>query len=220
MKNIHTNLHTFLTRGTILGTFLICLLGLGYLAGHFNPVQAAVPNQIPTGTIPTVTSTPGGAYVTVRIDLDQSFVNLRAGPNPTYDKVGVLLVGQKAPVKGRSPGGEWYLVEYPGAPGGTAWVYAYLVNVSAGAIPVVELPPTPTPLVTPTINPTFAAQFIITIMPTRLPTFTPPAPLAIPTFTNDATGSELARGVPMGMVIIGLAAVGIFLGLVSFIQNR
>lgn len=184
------------------------------------PVKASNPNQIPTGKVPTVTSTPGGAFVTVRIDLDQSFVNLRSGPNATYDKVGVLLIGQKVPVKGKSPAGEWYLVDYPGAPGGEAWVYAYLVNVSAGQIPVIELPPTPTPRVTPTINPTFAAQFVITMAPTRLATFTPPPPLIIPTYAEVSGGTDLPGGVPMGMVIIGLGAIGLFIGLISFIQNR
>ena len=182
-------------------------------------MEAAEKEQIPTGKIPTVTSTPGGAYVTVRIDLDQNFVNLRAGPNPTYEKVGVLLIGQKAPAKGRSPGGEWYLIEYPGAPGGVAWVYAYLVNVSAGQIPVVEIPPPPTPLVTATINPTFAAQFVITLVPTRLATFTPPPALTIPTFTSGSSGG-IATGVPMGMIIIGLISIGVFLGLISFVQSR
>lgn len=158
--------------------------------------------------------------MTVRIDLDQSFVNLRAGPNSTYyDKVGVLLIGQKVPAKGRSPGGDWILVEYPGAPGGTAWVYKYLVNVSAGELPIVEPPPTPTPLVTPTINPTFAAQFLITVAPTHLATFTPPPPLIIPTFA-DANLSAPTVGIPMGMVIIGLIGLGFFVGLISIIQNR
>ena len=220
MKNINLSYTGICKRGIILTILLLACLLVSFGINQPARVEAADPYQIPTGKVPTVTSTPGGAYVTVRVDLDQNFVNLRAGPNPTYEKVGVLFIGQKAPAKGRSPGGEWYLVEYPGAPGGVAWVYAYLVNVSAGQIPVVELPPTPTPLVTPTINPTFAAQFVITIAPTRLATFTPPPPLNIPTFTSSSSGSDLARGVPMGMIIIGLAAVGLFLGLISFIQNR
>lgn len=194
------------------------MLSVSFLNLH--NAQASDQDQIPTGKVPTVTSTPGGAFVTVRIDLDQSFVNLRAGPNSTYyDKVGVLLIGQKVPAKGRSPGGDWILVEYPGAPGGTAWVYKYLVNVSAGELPIVEPPPTPTPLVTPTINPTFAAQFLITVAPTHLATFTPPPPLTIPTFT-DASSSTPTVGIPMGMIIIGLIGLGFFVGLFSLIQNR
>lgn len=218
MENTKHSQTNIFFRTAIILAFLVCGLILTY-GMDLPSVKAEAEQQIPTGKVPTVTSTPGGAYVTVRIDLDQPFVNLRAGPNPTFDKVGVLLINQKAPVKGRSPGGEWYLIEYPGAPGGVAWVYAYLVNISAGQVPVVEPPAIPTPLVTATINPTFAAQFVITIAPTRLATFTPPPPLTIPTFT-DSSGTADGIGVPMGMVIIGLAAIGLFVGLISFIQGR
>jgi len=59
---------------------------------------------------------------------------------------------------------------------------------------------------------------VITLEPTRLPTYTAPAPLVIPTFTIES-GSVLS-GVPMGLIILGLAALGIFLGVVAFAQGR
>jgi hypothetical protein len=82
---------------------------------------------------------------------------------------------------------------------------------------VVEPPPTPTPLYTPTIDPTLAAQFIVTNAPTRLPTYTPPPPLAIPTFQSAPAG--VASKLPMGLLIIITIAMGVFLGLVSLFQR-
>lgn len=182
------------------------------------PVSAGVtPQQVTLSPLPTVTGTPVGVTITVKLDQEQ--INVRAGPGTTYPLVGVLLAGQKVPAKGRSVGGEWILVVYPGAPGGVGWVYAPLVDPSGGALPVVEPPPTPTPLVTATIDPTLAAQFIITTIPTRLPTFTPPPPLVIPTFQASAGGFSIS-GVPMGLVIVALAALGIFLGIFSLAQGR
>lgn len=175
--------------------------------------------QIPTVAVPTVTGTIAGPMAVVKSGPEPQ-INLRSGPSSLYERVGVLLVGQRVPAKGRSPKSEWVLVDYPGAPGGTAWVYSLYVDIfpPASQLPIVEPPPTPTPAQTATIDPTLAAKFIVTSMPTRLPTFTPPAPLAIPTFTAD-DGPSLA-GVPMGFVILGLAMLGIFFGVVAFAQGR
>jgi hypothetical protein len=186
------------------------------------PVQASsLPSgqmQLPTVAIPTVTGTPSGPMAVV-IPGNEPQINLRSGPGSLYDKVGVLLVGQSVPAKGRSPKGEWTLVEYPGVPGGTAWVYSLYIEVKPPTqLPIVEPPPTPTPAQTATIDPTLAAKFIITVAPTRLPTYTPPAPLNIPTFTAVSDTSNV--GVPMGFVILGLAALGVFFGIVAFSQGR
>lgn len=184
---------------------------------RLTPVMASGFPQMPTGSIPTVTSTAMGAAVTVKLDQDQ--INVRSGPGTLYPKVGVLLAGQVIPAKGKSPGGEWILVDYPGVEGGAAWLYAPLVDLVPGSVlGIVEPPPTPTPLQTSTINPTLAAQFIVTSVPTRLPTFTPPPPLQIPTFT--AVEASARGGVPPGLIIISLITVGALLGVVSFTQRR
>lgn len=184
---------------------------------RLTPVIASGFPQMPTVAIPTVTSTAMGAAVTVKLDQEQ--INVRSGPGTLYPKVGVLLAGQVIPAKGKSPGGEWILVDYPGVEGGTAWLYAALVDLVPGSVlPIVEPPPTPTPLQTSTINPTLAAQFIVTSVPTRLPTFTPPPPLQIPTFTAVETSTK--GGVPPGLVIISLITVGALLGVVSLTQRR
>jgi hypothetical protein len=185
---------------------------------QMTPVMASGFPQQPTVLIPTVTGTPIGAAVTVKSDQEQ--INVRSGPGTLYPKVGVLLAGQVIPAKGKSPGGEWILVDYPGVEGGMAWLYAPLVDLVPGSVlEIVEPPPTPTPLFTPTINPTLAAQFIVTTVPTRLPTFTPPPPLQIPTFQAVDTGGS-NTGVPPGLIIISLITVGGLLGVVSFTQRR
>ena len=183
-----------------------------------SPVNASPLPQQPTGSIPTVTSTVGGPIVTVRSD-NEEYVNVRSGPDIFYEKVGVLLAGQQLPAKGRSAGGDWILVEYPGVEGGQAWVYAPFVNITAGSLPIVEPPPTPTPQYTATIDPTLAAQFIVTNEPTRLPTFTEPAALVIPTFTDQGVAGGVGS-LPMGLIIIILAVSGIFIGLFTLTQGR
>ena len=172
--------------------------------------------QQPTVNIPTVTGSPSGPIAVVNPDQDQ--INVRSGPSVDYPIVGVLVAGQRVPAFGRSPGGDWVLVEYQGVPGGKAWVYSFLVTLQ-GSLPIVEPPPTPTPLVTPTIDPTLAAQFIIEIKPTRLPTYTPPPPLVIPTFTVPPV-SQSTAGIPVGFVIIGMAVVGIFGIFISLLRGR
>jgi uncharacterized protein YraI len=180
-------------------------------------VQAGLPLQQPTGSIPTVTSSPSGPIAVVTFEYDQ--INIRSGPdNAIYPIVGVLVAGQKVEALGRTPGGSWIQIAYPGVPGGTAWVYAYLVELR-GNVPIVEPPPTPTPQVTPTIDPTLAAQFIIDIAPTRLPTYTPPPPIIIPTYTVSPV-SQSPVGVPMGFVIIGMGVVGVFGMLISLLRGR
>jgi hypothetical protein len=196
--------------------FIVVLLA-GIMGARI--VNASPNIQIPTGAVPTVTGTPTGPMVTVRLDLDRDSINVRGGPGTYYPIIGLLLVGQQVPAKGRTSGGMWYLIYYPGVPGSVGWISADLVNIEPGSLPVVEPPPTPTPLITPTINPTLAAQFIITEVPTRLPTYTAPAPLVIPTF-QDSTGSSLPANIPMGLVIISILIFGVLLLIFSFVSNR
>lgn len=205
-------------RPIILTLSISLLLTLSWFGSAF--AQSANPTQMPTPTafIPTVTGTPiGGLIVTVN-ELEPQ-INVRSGPGSDYEKVGVLLAGQSVVAKGRSPKGEWILVDYPGIQGGVAWVYSIYVSIPSGELPVVEPPATPTPRYTATIDPTLAARFIVTPIPSRAPTFTPPAALVIPTFPAQASSTG-AGGIPMGMVIIGLGGLGTLLGLVSLIRGR
>lgn len=163
----------------------------------------------------TVTGTPEGPSIIV-----PEQVNVRLGPGTDYDKVGVLIAGQEEPALGRSPGGEWIQIAYPGVPGNVAWVYApFVVLESNRGLPIIEPPPTPTPRVTPTIDPTLAAQFNLgQAPPTRLPTFTPVEPVILPTF--EPAQIEQSRGLPPILAILGFFVVGLFGVVISFLRGR
>ena len=197
---------------------LLALVGVFILSVAQTRALASNPAQQPTVAIATVTSTPSGPMAVV-VPGPEPQINLRSGPNTTYDLVGVLLVGQKVPAKGRSPGGSWIMVEYPGIPGGVAWVWSAYVRIDPPVdLPIVEPPPTPTPAVTNTIDPTLAAKFVVTMAPTRLATYTPPPPLNIPTFA--VSNGAVVGNIPMGLIIVGLAALGVIFGLLSFAGRR
>lgn len=203
---------------TVLLIIILSVIGLSVFTSLFS-LDGIVQAQIPTISIPTVTGTPSGPTVTVRPGQPENFINVRSGPNSLYPKVGVLMVGQTAYAKGKSVKGEWILIEYPGIENGTGWVYSPYVIISTGELPVVEPPPLPTPQVTTTIDPTMAAQFIVTVAPTRLPTYTPPAPLAIPTFV-DQSSAVSGGGLPPGVIIVALFMIGAIIGLLSIFQSR
>ncbi len=177
---------------------------------------AAVPSAIQQAIIEsTVTGTPEGPVIVVP---DQ--VNVRLGPGTNYDKVGVLIAGQEVPALGRTPGGLWIQIVYPGVPGSIAWVYApYVVlDTAQQLLPIIEPPPTPTPRMTPTIDPTLAAQFNLgEAPPTRLPTFTPAEPVVQPTFEPEQV--EGVRGIPPILAILGLLVVGLFGMVISFLRG-
>jgi hypothetical protein len=196
---------------------LVVFCGMLLISG-VSIANAKYLDQIPTGSVPTVTGTPIGAVAIVKIN-EQGFANVRAGPSTIgYEIIGVLVVGQQVPALGRSSGGDWVQISYPGVPGGVGWIWSDLVDVS-GTLSVVEPPPTPTSNVTPTVDPTLAAQFQIDIAPTRLPTYTAPAAISLPTYPVEEPAAAPA-GIPMALVIIGMAIVGIIGTIISLLGGR
>ncbi len=197
---------------------LAVILGCGVIFLLSQQGEKVAYAQQPTGSIPTVTGTPKGVTAKVRIGLTEDRVKVRAGPSVLYPQIGVVLLGAEVPVIGRSSGGDWLVIEYPGAQGGKGWVWSLYMDVSPGELAVIENPPTPVPITTITIDPTMAAQFITTPRATRLPTFTEPAPLQIPTFETN-TGQVLG-GIPVGLIIVFLSVLGLLFGLISYFQSR
>ncbi len=184
------------------------------------PSQRYAVAQQPTGSIATVTGTPMGP--TVSVDPSLGMVDVYAGPSSlNYPKVGVLLTGEKIPALGRARGDQnWIMVQYEGVPGAIAWVYALYVSLTGAGdqgLPLVDIPPTPTPLYTPTINPTLVAAYLPAENATRLPTFTAPAPLAVPTFVDE---SPRGSRIPIGLVIFGIAVIGALGTMISFLRGR
>jgi len=146
-------------------------------------------------------------------------INVRGGPSTVYyPVVGRVFPGDVLPALGVSPGHEWVQVAYPDAPGGVGWLYATYVTISGGDLKIVEPPPTQTPIATATINPTFAAAFIFQPTSTRMPTFTPPPPLKVPQYTDEALQhpSELASGV----IVISLIIISALVFFIAHFLNR
>ena len=182
-------------------------------------VMQAVAQQ-PTGSIPTVTGTPTGP--TVAVDPSLEWIYVHSGPSSlNYPAIGVLLTGVRVPALGRAEGNDdWIQIRYPGVPGSIGWVFALYVSLQGSAgqeLPRIEVPPTPTPASTPTIDPTLAAAFIPVEEATRLPTFTAAPPLAVPTFVDNAGA---AGRIPVGLLIIGFAVVGVLGTMISFLRGR
>jgi hypothetical protein len=202
------NAHNLWRTGARLALGTVWLLAVAWTAGR----TAASP----LAQEATVTSTPSGPKVLVP---DQ--VNVRLGPSTDYDQVGVLNSGQEAPAIGRSPGGDWIMISYPGVPGNVAWVYsAYvtLINLGSAVLPIIEPPATPTPRITPTIDPTLASQFNLGAgLATRLPTYTPAPEVVYPTFEP---GDMSPSGIPPIVPIAGLVIIGGFGLLVSVLRGR
>lgn len=190
------------------------LLGWLLLWGASLPRAVGVQAQQPTGSIPTVTSTPLGPMVTVYQNLE--IINVYAGPDMyIYPSVGVLLRGQSVPALGRSADTDWLLIAYPGVPEGVAWVYGAWVSLSPGELPIVTPPPTPTPRATAVINPTLAASFLNEITPTRLPTFTPPPPLEVPRYQEAIPPARF----PLGLLILVSGLIGLLGTLATFLRR-
>jgi uncharacterized protein YraI len=191
----------------------VALTATVFLTPNLSIVRA----QQPTGSIPTVTGTIMKGMVTVYTDLVE--IKVYAGPSQyEYPAIGVLLAGQSAPAVGRSQGGEWIQIVYPGVQGTVGWVYARWVSlVGLQNLPILAAPSTPTPASTPTINPTLAAAFVTPQTATRLPTFTAPAPLVVPVYEDSGSAR---RGFPMGLLILGLGIVGVFVAFIAFSRLR
>jgi uncharacterized protein YraI len=193
----------------------VSMIGLALLA--LGPAAQEVRAQQPTVAIATVTGTAIGPFLVVNLENEQ--VNVRSGPGTDYPAVGVLVSLEQVPVRGRSAGGDWVQIAYPGVAEGVAWVYApYVTLFQAANLAIIEQPPTPTPRITPTIDPTLAAQFVLEAPPTRMPTFTAPSPLQIPEL--EESDFSRAAGVPVGMWITAIGLLGLFGSVVSYLRER
>ena len=178
----------------------------------------AVPAAAPARAQAVATPTASGNYIT-NTYTTEPFVNVRAGPSSVYygNPIGQLPVGATAPALAVTAGHDWIEISFSSGPNGMGWVYAPYVTLT-GSPPIIEPPPTFTPISISTIDPAMIATFSIKPTETRLPTFTPPAPLVIPTFSDAPV--ETSTHFPFGFAIIGLGIVGLLGIVVSIVSRR
>jgi hypothetical protein len=163
--------------------------------------------------------TPDSSDVFVTVNYSEQ-INVRNGPGTVlYDIIGNMQPGESAQALGVSPGRDWVQIVFPAGPGGVGWVHTSLISLSSGNLPIVEPPPTVTPLVTSTIDPTLAAAYIFEPTVTRMPTFTPPPPLEVPKFTAMPAASA-KNSVPLGALVFGSGLIGILGFLFSLLRRR
>ncbi len=200
-----------------IGILVSALLGV-LLLGLFKPNQLVVLAQQPTGSIPTVTGTPQGP--TIRVDPSLQRITVYAGPSKyDYPAIGVLVGNEVVPALAMAEGkNDWIQIYYPGVPGAVGWVYALYVLDLREVLPRIPAPSTPTPFSTPTINPTLESVYLGQQASTRLPTFTPPPPLEQPLFRDETTTQ--ARGIPTGLLILGLGLFGFLGAVISYLRGR
>ncbi len=120
------------------------------------PTQAALPTDTqappPSPTLgvtdtPAPTATPEAPTISASVN-----TNCRLGPGVVYDPpVGVLAVGVKARVAGRTTNNSWWYIENPNRPGQYCWVWAETTTVTGDTAPLPFVtPPPPPPTKTPT----------------------------------------------------------------------
>jgi hypothetical protein len=192
------------------------IAGLAALLSVFGMPSGGVSAQQPTGSIPTVTGTKSGPFVTVYSD--QNVIGVYSGPSlDGYAQIGILVSGERVPALGYSKDNKWIQIVYRGVREGKGWIYAPYVSLSPGfSLPEIDAPPTATPATTPTLDPTYVAAYGLTLEPTHLSTFTAPGPVQVPTF---ATASSTGSSIPFGLIIFGLIFIGVLGAVVSFLRG-
>lgn len=238
------------------------VLTLGLLAVTASAVSAAnespvrqEPSPTPTGgeiSLPTATPTIRGGPTatpsstpTLTPVMAETFgdptTNLRTGPGLDFDIIAELSPGEQLPIIGRWLGFDWYLVQWPEAPNGEAWIYAPLVIVRGDitTVPAVDPPSAPTPNPTQVaINETAAVieqtpgavetatavalaagSGVATAtapageaVPGVLPTFTPPPPFVQPDELAPPVETQREQtAVPPAVIIVSMAAMGVLM---------
>jgi uncharacterized protein YgiM (DUF1202 family) len=122
----------------------------------------------PAVTEPAATNTPEPPSDPVVVT--NQGMNVRSGPGTNYAVIGSATTGQRFPVTGKNPQGDWWQINFNGQAG---WLFGQLVTPQntgsvqvAANIPAPPPPPTPAP-VQPTATP-------VPAQPTQPPAAPPP----------------------------------------------
>jgi uncharacterized protein YraI len=106
----------------------------------------------------------GGGASTIASVREQ--INVRSGPETTFDSLGTLSARDVVTLTGKDSAGTWLQIEFAAGPGGKGWVAAsFLEAFSAESLPIVDdsgeivgtstptgVPPTPAPTVSAAID--------------------------------------------------------------------
>jgi uncharacterized protein YraI len=93
------------------------------------------------------TGTTASSGVSPSVTISNEFANIRSGPGVEYALVGKLNQKDTAPLRGKNADGTWWQIGFAAGPNGLGWVRGDLVQAAnATNVPVVQAPPTPTPL--------------------------------------------------------------------------
>lgn len=96
---------------------------------------------------PTATPRPTATLVTPTIaptvepveGIVQTQINVRTTANKDSASLGLIKAGEKVQIVGQNETGDWWLIQYPGAPSGYGWVNAqYIQTKSKPDVPVVD----------------------------------------------------------------------------------
>ncbi|MBN1302933.1 MAG: SH3 domain-containing protein [Anaerolineales bacterium] len=119
---------------------MLRLLGVTLVAATPDPNQ---PTSAPDGTTGTPNAQAAPAAGITATNPGPTSANLRSAPDLNASASGILEVGQTANVLGITADYGWLLIENPGQPGATAWVYSSLVELSSGINTIPIITPTP-----------------------------------------------------------------------------
>ncbi len=150
------------------------------------PVAVGIASVGPTLT-PTSSPTPEPVIAGSVEGLDA--INVRAEPSTGGEVIGGFYLGEKADVLSVSRDGEWWQIDFAGAPGRQAWVAAEFVRFSGDKeqVPVFGVPTaTPTSAATNTPIPTSTPEAEAAEIPVEQPTLAPTA-----TSIYDATSAAM-----------------------------
>ncbi len=103
------------------------------------PLSMATPTAAPSTPPPTETPAPAVTPVVARVNAD---ANLRAGPGTEYERIGGVRFNEEVRVVGKTPDGQWYLLDTG------AWLFFALIDELLD-VPVVNPEAQPTPAEAP-----------------------------------------------------------------------
>lgn len=182
---------------TVRGLVASLMLALAMLA--CNAIPSTPAPTLPASPLPA-TFTPGSELVTPARLSATTIVetNVRTGPGTDYPILGTLKSDLPIQLTGRNADKSWFQFEFSASPSGRAWISAGNVTLTPGsnaeALPIIDVPPAPTP--TATLTPTITASPPPTQQPSATPTRKPPTatprPTTTPVFRADKT--QLAPG--------------------------